>query len=125
MVLRLQKFMNFHCQPFLGIDFGTDFPLFLEAISVHFSNLLVSFFDTFQALIFGWIFDIIFERFWSEIYRPEGIRTVTFCSLFSILFPTLVLASIFDGFLMIFVRFGVDFGSILTLTEVVFGSIVD
>ena len=27
-------------QPFLGIDFGTDFPLFLEAILAHFSNFL-------------------------------------------------------------------------------------
>ena len=38
-------------QPFLGIDFGTDFPSFLEAILVHCSNLLASFFDTFQTLI--------------------------------------------------------------------------
>ena len=40
-------------QPFLGIDFGTYFPSFLEAILAHFSNFLASFFDTFQALIFG------------------------------------------------------------------------
>ena len=50
-------------QPFLGIDFGTYFRSFLEAILAHFSNFLASFFDTFQALIFGWIFDVIFERF--------------------------------------------------------------
>ena len=40
-------------QPFLGIDFGIDFPLFLEAILVNFSKFVASFFETFHASLFG------------------------------------------------------------------------
>ena len=40
-------------QAFLSKDFGFDFSLISGAIWAHFSDLLASFFDTFQASIFG------------------------------------------------------------------------
>ena len=39
-------------EAFLGKDYGIDFSSFSGAIWAHFFDLLASFFDTFQALIF-------------------------------------------------------------------------
>ena len=46
-------YLSLFFEAFLSKDFGLDFSSISGAIWAHFSDLLASFFDTFQASIFG------------------------------------------------------------------------
>ena len=64
------------------MNLGSIFQWFREPFGLIFSDLLASFFDTFQALIFGWFFDVIFKRFWSKMCPREKIPRCIFFDIF-------------------------------------------
>ena len=72
-----------------------DFSSILEAIWAYFSDLLVSFFDTFQASIFYWIVDVVFNDFGLKMGSDsmgQGLHFTTF-------FLTSISASIWTSLL--------------------------